>query len=306
MTGDPGPKRGGGGGAAARDGLEPGLYLVATPIGNARDITLRALDVLKACDAIAAEDTRVTQRLMEIHGIARSGRPMIPYHDRNAGAARSRIEEWLREGLSVAYCTDAGTPLVADPGYRLVRLAAEGGHSVTALPGPSAALAALSLSGLPTDRFMFAGFPPSKPAARRRFLTGLAGIEASLVLFESPHRVVASLSDMAEVLGPEREAALARELTKRFETVRRMPLGVLAETLAVEGPPKGEIVVVIGPPGEEAEPDEKDLDSALRHALSENSVKDAARLVSAALGVPRKEAYTRALALAADKGFGEN
>ncbi|MEL6765732.1 MAG: 16S rRNA (cytidine(1402)-2'-O)-methyltransferase [Pseudomonadota bacterium] len=275
----------------------PGLYLVATPIGNARDITLRALDLLAGCDAIAAEDTRTTRRLMEIHGIALRDRPMLPYHDRNGAEARPRIAAWLEEGRSVAYCTDAGTPLIADPGFRLVRLAAEAGHAVTALPGPSAALVALSLSGLPTDRFMFAGFPPSKAGARARFLAELASVSATLVLFESPHRVVESVAAMAETFGAGRPASLARELTKRFEEVRRTSLGELAAALAADGAPRGEIVLVIGPPADGESASEADIDEALRLALREMSVKDAASHVAATMGVPRRSVYARAVLL---------
>ncbi|MEM6354936.1 MAG: 16S rRNA (cytidine(1402)-2'-O)-methyltransferase [Pseudomonadota bacterium] len=277
--------------------LEPGLYLVATPIGNARDITLRALDVLGACDAIAAEDTRVTRRLLELHGIPLGQRPMLSYHDRNGAEIRPRIAAWLEEGLSVAYCTDAGTPLVADPGYRLVRLAAEGGYPVTTLPGPSATLAALSLSGLPTDRFLFAGFLPPKAAQRARALSELSTVPATLVFFESPHRVVESVAAMADVLGSDRPAALARELTKRFEEVRRKPLGELATTLREDGPPRGEIVIVIGQRPLEGAPSETAIDEALRSALGEMSLKDAATSVSRALGLPRKTIYARALVL---------
>ncbi|MEO1275540.1 MAG: 16S rRNA (cytidine(1402)-2'-O)-methyltransferase [Pseudomonadota bacterium] len=297
----------GGGDAGAAEGPSPasggpsrpapGLYLVATPIGNARDITLRALDLLASCDAIAAEDTRTTRRLMEIHGIALRDRPMQPYHDRNGAEARPRIAAWLEEGRSVAYCTDAGTPLIADPGFRLVRLAAEGGHAVTALPGPSAALVALSLSGLPTDRFMFAGFPPPKAGARARFLAELSGVPATLVLFESPHRVVESVAAMAEAFGSTRPAALARELTKRFEEVRRATLGELASALAADGPPRGEIVLVVGPPEATVAASEADIDSALIEALAQMSVKDAASHVASALGLPRRGVYARAVTL---------
>ncbi|MEO1471702.1 MAG: 16S rRNA (cytidine(1402)-2'-O)-methyltransferase [Pseudomonadota bacterium] len=271
---------------------------MATPIGHARDITLRALDVLAGCDAIAAEDTRETLKLMALHGVARAGRPVIAYHDRNAGEARPRIAAWLAEGRSVAYCSDAGTPLIADPGYRLVQLAVEAGAAVTAVPGASALLAGLSLSALPTDRFLFAGFLPAKSAARREALAGLAALPATLVFYESPHRVVASVADMAEVLGGARPAALARELTKRFETVRRMTLDALAAALAQEGAPKGEIVLVVAPPAAgDALPDDATLDAALRAAMREESLRDAARNVSDALGLPRRTVYARALAL---------
>ncbi|MEO0822656.1 MAG: 16S rRNA (cytidine(1402)-2'-O)-methyltransferase [Pseudomonadota bacterium] len=309
--GTPGAKAAGAkaaGAGAARPRPEPGLYLVATPIGNARDITLRALDVLAGCDAIAAEDTRETRKLLSLHGIALGDRPLIAYHDRNAASARPRIAALLETGKSVAYCSDAGTPLVADPGYRLVAMAAEEGFALTALPGASAALAGLTLSGLPTDRFLFAGFLPAKAAARQRSLAELAAVPATLVFFESPHRVVASVADMAAVLGAARPAALARELTKRFETVRRMPLGALAAALTEEGAPKGEIVLVVAPPGPPAPVDPEEaaerLDAALEEALATLSVKDAARSVAETLGLPRREVYARALRMV--KGLGEH
>ncbi|MEM6488290.1 MAG: 16S rRNA (cytidine(1402)-2'-O)-methyltransferase [Pseudomonadota bacterium] len=291
--------------------MAPGLYLVATPIGNARDITLRALDTLAACDAIAAEDTRETLKLMEMHGIARAGRPLLAYHDRNAPRARPTIEAWLAAGKAVAYCSDAGTPLIADPGYRLIAAATAQGAAVTAVPGPSALLAGLTLSGLPTDRFLFAGFPPPKAAARRRWLGDLAGVPATLVIFESPHRVVESLADMAAILGGARDAALARELTKRFETVRRATLATLAADLAEQGAPRGEIVLAVGPPAEAGPPSHDQVDRALIDAMQRASLRDAAQAVAAATGLPRREVYARALALdrgadRADGGEGEN
>ncbi|MEM9783652.1 MAG: 16S rRNA (cytidine(1402)-2'-O)-methyltransferase [Pseudomonadota bacterium] len=282
-------------GPARRAAILPGLHLVATPIGNARDITLRALDTLAGCDAIAAEDTRVTMRLMEMHGIARADRPMIAYHDRNAAEARPRLMRLLAEGRAVAYCSDAGTPLVADPGFRLVGAAIAEDVAVHALPGPSAALAALAVSGLPSDRFLFAGFPPSKSGSRRRFLSELAAVPATLILFESPHRVVDSVADMARILGAARDVALARELTKRFETVRRMTLGTLAETLAHEGAPKGEIVLVLGPPLVAEAPSDAEIDAAIDARLAYETTRDAAAAVAAVLGLPRRQIYARAL-----------
>lgn len=276
--------------------LAPGLHLVATPIGNARDIGLRALDVLAAADIVAAEDTRETRKLLAIHGVRRAG-PILPYHDHNGAAQRPRLLAAMAAGKSVVLVSDAGTPLVADPGYRLAVEAAAAGHAVTAVPGASALLAALAIAGLPTDRFLFAGFLPPKAAARRRTLAELAGVPATLVFYESPRRLAASLADMASVLGAERAAAVCRELTKRFEEARRGRLGALAAAQA-EGPePKGEIVVVVGPPGEAA-PDGGALDAALGRALDGASVKDAAAEVAAALGLPRRQVYARALELA--------
>lgn len=290
----------GGGGHSARAALESGLYLVATPIGNAADITLRALDVLARADAIAAEDTRQTRKLMAMHGIALAGRPMISYHDRNGAERRPRILAWLREGMSVAYCSDAGTPLVADPGYRLAEAAMAEGLGLTAIPGASAVLTALSLAGLPTDRFLFAGFLPPKRGARKKVLGDLAAVPATLVFYESPRRLANALTDMAEVLGGARPAAVARELTKKFEQVRRAPLGELARQYAAEDAPKGEVVVLVGPPDPAAAQAKSaaSLDGELTAALATLSVKDAAREVAARLGLPRRDVYARALKLA--------
>jgi 16S rRNA (cytidine1402-2'-O)-methyltransferase len=276
--------------------LAPGLYLVATPIGNARDITLRALDVLAAADLLAAEDTRQARKLLDIHGIRRSG-PVVSYHDHNGAAQRPRLLAALAEGRSLALVSDAGTPLVADPGYRLAIEAAAAGHSVTAVPGPSALLAALAVAGLPTDRFLFAGFLPPRSAARRRALGELATVPASLVFYESPRRIAEALADMAAVLGAARPGAVCRELTKRFEETRRGELAELAAGYAGVPEPKGEIVVVVGPPIAGA-PSEADLDAALERALVDASVRDAADEVAAALGLPRRTVYARALALA--------
>ena len=291
MSAAPQSKRGEAGGSC----LAPGLYLVATPIGNARDITLRALDVLAGADAIAAEDTRETLKLMRMHGIAAAGRPVVSYNDRNGAERRPRILGWLREGMSVALCSDAGTPLVADPGFRLAEAARAEGVPVTAVPGASAAVAALSLAGLPTDRFLFAGFLPAKQGARRKALAGLAAVPATLVLYESPRRVAAALADMAETLGADRPGAVARELTKRFEEVRRATLGELARHYAEAGAPRGEVVLLAGPPGAEPAGSAETLDAALAEALATQSVRDAARDVAGRLGLPRRDVYARAL-----------
>ncbi|WP_328703036.1 16S rRNA (cytidine(1402)-2'-O)-methyltransferase [Arenibaculum pallidiluteum] len=272
---------------------------MATPIGNAADLTLRALSVLGGVDAIVCEDTRVTRRLLTIHGI---DRPLLTYHEHNAARMRPVLLERLRGGQSLALVTDAGTPLVSDPGYKLVREAVAEGLAVTALPGPSAPMAALVLSGLPTDRFLFAGFLPPKAGARATALAELRPVRATLVLFESAQRLPEMLAQAAELLGP-REAAVARELTKLFEEVRRGPLDALAAHYAAAGPPKGEVVVVIGPPGEEAAAP-GDMEAALRDALGRLSVKDAAAEVAAALGLPRREVYARALELAKGNGGG--
>lgn len=276
--------------------LAPGLYLVATPIGNARDITLRALDVLATADVLAAEDTRTARRLLEIHGVRRDLRSLVAYHDHNGAAARPRLLAALAAGRSVALVSDAGTPLVADPGYRLAAEAQAAGHAVTAVPGPSALLASLSIAGLPTDRFLFGGFLPPKRAARRRALGELAAVPATLVFYESPRRVADCLADMADVLGASRDAAVCRELTKRFEEARRGTLGALAEAYAAGPEPRGEVVLLAGPPVAAA-PSAEALDTALVAALDGQSVRDAAAEVAAALGLPRREVYARALEL---------
>lgn len=278
--------------------LAPGLHLVATPIGAARDITLRALDILRTADVLAAEDTRTLRHLMEIHGIAAGGRPLVAYHDHNGEAVRPRLLRALEEGRTVAYASEAGTPLVADPGYQLARAAIAAGHPVLAAPGPSAVLAALTVSGLPTDRFLFAGFPPATAAARQRFLAELAPVPATLVLYESPKRVSRTLDDLVQSLG-NREAAVCRELTKRFEEVTRAPLADLAAAFR-DRAVKGEIVIVVdraAPVRAEA----CDLEAALAEALGTMSVKEAAATVAGRLGLPRRDVYQAALRLAEDK-----
>ncbi len=279
--------------------LSPGLYLVSTPIGNARDVSLRALDVLAAADVLAAEDTRRTGRLLAICGVKRPPGRILPYHDHNGPAQRPRLLAALAAGRSVALVSDAGTPLVADPGYRLAREAAAAGHAVLAVPGASALLAALAVAGLPTDRFLFAGFLPPRSSARRRTLEELSRVPATLVFYELPRRLAASLADMSAVLGAGREAAVCRELTKRFEETRRGTLGALAAEQAAAPEPRGEIVLLAGPPlvaPVEAAGDA--LDAALAAALEALSVKDAAAAVAAELGLPRRQVYARALVLA--------
>ena len=272
--------------------LAPGLHIVATPIGNLRDISLRALDTLRAADLIAAEDTRVFAKLASAHGIAV---PTVAYSDATQDASEPRLLRALAEGKRVALVSDAGMPLISDPGYRLVRAALAAGHAVTAVPGASAVPMALALSGLPTDRFFFGGFLPAKAGERRRVIAEAAQIPATLVFFEAPHRLAASLADLAELLG-DRPAAMARELTKLFEEVRRESLNDLAAHYA-DVEVKGEIVLVIGPPGEAQAPAAEALDGALREALETASVKDAAAEVAARFGLRRREVYARALAL---------
>lgn len=273
--------------------LPPGLHFVSTPIGAARDITLRALDTLASADVLAAEDTRTLRHLMEIHGVALNGRPMVAYHEHNAGQALPRLLGALAEGKSVAYASEAGTPLVSDPGFELAREAAARGLPVIAAPGPSAVLCALTVSGLPSDRFLFAGFPPNAKSARATFLQELAPVRATLILYESPKRINQLLGDLAQYLGGTRQAAVCRELTKRFEEITR---GTLAELVAAfaEREVKGEIVVVIDRAGE-AVADAETVEKALDRALQDLSVKDAAAAVAEAFGMPRKDVYRMAL-----------
>jgi 16S rRNA (cytidine1402-2'-O)-methyltransferase len=273
--------------------LVPGLHIVATPIGNLRDITLRALDVLREADLIACEDTRVFAKLASTYGIAA---PTVAYSDATQDVAEPRIVRALAAGKRVALVSDAGMPLISDPGYRLVRAALAGDHVVTAAPGASAVPMALALSGLPTDRFFFGGFLPVKEGERRRAIASAAGVPATLVFFEAPHRLAASLVDLADLLGP-RPAAIARELTKLFEEVRRGPLTELARHYAQHPDVKGEIVLVIGPPGETEAPAAERLDEALRAAMAGASVKDAAAEVAARYGLRRRDVYARALEL---------
>ncbi|MTD98721.1 16S rRNA (cytidine(1402)-2'-O)-methyltransferase [Paracoccus sp. YIM 132242] len=274
--------------------LDTGLYLVATPIGTARDITLRALDVLNAADVLAAEDTRVLRHLLDIHGVPLRGRRILPYHDHNGERARPALLAALAGGASVAYASDAGTPLVADPGFRLAREAAASGHRVHALPGPSAPLVALSLSGLPSDRFLFAGFPPSTRGARMTWLRQWMAVDATLILFESPRRVNQTLEEMCEV-DANRITVVARELTKKFEEVIRGTAAELAQDprMAVL---KGEVVMLVDRPGAVVA-DEGMIRQALGARLGRMTVKDAAKEVAAELGLARREVYQIALSL---------
>ncbi len=273
--------------------LDPGLHIVATPIGNLGDMTLRGLATLAAADLIVCEDTRVTRVLLARYAIARR---LIAYHEHNAAAQRPRILRELAAGHAVALVSDAGTPLISDPGYRLVAEAVEAGHAVVPVPGASAMLAALVASGLPTDAFFFAGFLPQKEGARRKRLAALVTVPGSLVFYESARRLAAALADMAAVLGGARPAVVARELTKTFETYRRGSLAGLAAELAAEDAPKGEIVVVVGPP-EETAPDAADIDTLLIGLLETGTVRMAADEAAALTGLPRRDLYQRALAL---------
>ncbi|WP_235927703.1 16S rRNA (cytidine(1402)-2'-O)-methyltransferase [Sandarakinorhabdus rubra] len=273
------------------EGLAPGLYIVATPIGNLGDISSRALSVLARAELIACEDTRVTGKLLHHFGISTR---MTPYHDHNAARVRpGLIARALAE--PVALVSDAGTPLISDPGCKLVAEARAAGVTVATVPGPSAAIAALSIAGLPTDRFLFAGFLPAKPGARATAIAELAAVPATLVFYESGPRLAATLAALRDGLG-DRPAAVGRELTKRHEEMIVAPLSDLAARWA-EAPPKGELVVIVGPPAAPEAPDAADLDSALLAAMTTLHLKDAARQVATALGLPRTQVYSRALAL---------
>jgi len=271
-----------------------GLHLVATPIGNLGDITLRALQTLAGVDVIACEDTRITRRLTERYGIAAE---LAPYHEHNAPTARPKILQRLAQGGSVALVSDAGTPLVSDPGFKLVREACAAGHAVVALPGPSSVLAALTIAGLPTDRFFFEGFLPSKVTARRARLAELARIDATLVVFESGNRLQEALGDLADTMGA-REAAICRELTKLHEEIKRATLSELAAQVdRLET--RGEFVLVIGPPPANAQMlSAEALDDLLRESLRHHSVKDAVAHAVELSGRGRREVYARALELA--------
>lgn len=283
-------------GHGAAERLEPGLHLVATPIGAARDITLHALDILARADVLAAEDTRSLRRLMEIHGIALAGRPLVAYHDHSGEKPRARLLAAMAEGKAVAYAPEAGTAMVSDPGFDLARAAREAGLAVRSAPGASAAITALTLSGLPTDRFLFAGFLPATGAKRKSALAELAGVPATLVFYESPHRIAAALKDAAEVLGGGRQAAVCRELTKKFEEVLTGTLAELADIAAERGL-KGEIVFLVDR-GNLPNITDFDVDSMLRVALNSGSVRDAADQVARETGLKRREIYQRALAIA--------
>ncbi len=281
------------------EALSTGLYLVATPIGNSRDITLRALHVLGSADVIYAEDTRVTSKLFAIHELQR---PMHSYREHNAEHAERTILTHLAEGRSVALVSDAGTPLISDPGQRLVEAAVGRGFDVVPIPGPSAVLAALTASGLATDRFLFAGFLPARPTERRRAIREVEHVAATLIFFETPNRLAESLTDFVALLG-QRSAVVARELTKLHEEIRRGSLPDLAAHFAAREEVRGEVVILIAAPSKDAAaPSKADLDKRLREELERHPLKNAATIVAAALGLPRREVYARALELKQQDG----
>ena len=280
--------------------LAPGITFVGVPIGTARDITLRALDVLASADMLAAEDTRSLLKLMDIHGIPLEGRKITALHDHSGDAAVARLVSAAQQGKSVAYASEAGMPLIADPGFELSRAAVRAGVPVTCAPGPSAVLTALALGGLPTDSFHFAGFLPNSKAARMSAMEGLRDVRATLVFYESPKRIGAMLRDASSALGAGRTASVCRELTKKFEEIRRGTLGELSDYYA-QTTPKGEIVVLIDRGSlESINPD--DLETSLKAALEELSMRDAVDLVAKAHALPRRQVYQAALALNTQKG----
>ena len=283
--------------------LATGLYVVATPIGNARDITLRALDVLAGADVVLCEDTRITSKLFSLHGLTT---PLLAYHEHNGAKIRPKILDRLAAGQAVALVSDAGTPLISDPGYQLVAAVQAAGHEVVAVPGPSSPVAALSISGMPSDRFLFAGFLPPKSKARQTSLSELADIAATLVLFESARRLPALLADIAEVMG-DREVAICRELTKKFEEVRRGGAVALAAHYAAAGPPKGELVVLVRGRGAQDHVWEKDaVVAALRERLSVSGTREAAEAVAKLSGWRRRAVYQLALEVQDQNDGGQN
>lgn len=274
--------------------LAAGLYIVSTPIGNLRDITLRALDILTNSDEILAEDTRTTRRLLDAYGIKAK---LTPYHDHNGAERRPDILDKLDAGQALALVSDAGTPLISDPGYKLVSAVRDAGHKVIPIPGASALLAALVSSGLPSDQFHFAGFPPQKTGARKSFLQDLKSAQATLVFYESPRRLAASLADMSGILGDDRQCIVARELTKLFEEVRSGTLTSLAQHYEEAGAPKGEVVLLVGPPLSQQSASQEDIDDALRHALKSLPLKAAAAELSERFKLPKRDLYQRGLTL---------
>lgn len=278
--------------------LAAGLYLVATPIGTARDITLRALDILASADLLAAEDTRTLRKLMDIHAIPLDGRQIVAVHDHSGRAADARITAAIAEGKSVAYASEAGTPVLADPGFTLARAAIAAGLNVTSAPGPSALLAAVCNAGLPAERFAFIGFLPNASAERRTEIANLRDAPFALVFYESPKRTAQTLTDMKEIFGDDRQAAVCRELTKRFEEIRRGTLAELAEAYATEEV-RGEVVILVAR-GTAEEAGEEDVKMALINAMKTMRVKDAATAVAGAMGLPRRQVYQMALDLAGD------
>ena len=278
--------------------LPAGLYFVATPIGNARDITLRALDILASADVIAAEDTRTARKLMEIHGVPLADRSLVAFHDHSKDGVIARLIDQIKDGKSVACVSEAGTPLIADPGFELGRAAANESLLVTAAPGASALLSALSIAAVPTDRFAFVGFLPSTSSARKTEIAKLKALDFTFVIYESPKRLLALLGDVIDVLGKDRKVTVCRELTKKFEEVQRGTAAEVAEHFKVQAP-RGEIVVLIEKAIDDGVSD-SELKAALTEALKSMRIKDASTAVAGAYGLPRKDVYQLALGLKDD------
>ena len=273
----------------------PALYLVSTPIGNLGDITLRALWTLSFVDAVLCEDTRVSGGLLHHYGIKK---PLISCHDHNEAARVKDVLSRLKAGESLALISDAGTPMISDPGFRMVRAVREAGFSVVAVPGASALLTALACAGLPSDRFLFVGFLSSKSTARRKEIAAIANAQATLVFYESPQRLAATLKDLAEGLSPDREAAVGREMTKLYEETQTGSLGSLASHYLDAETPKGEVVILVGPPTEDEAAPAYDLEAALHQALETMSLRDAVAAVTKASGLKKSEVYAKALTIA--------
>ncbi len=272
--------------------MVPGLYIVSTPIGNAGDITLRALDVLKAVDLIVCEDTRVTQKLLTLYSIKK---PLLSYHEHNAERVRPNILQQLQSGKRIALVSDAGTPLISDPGYKLIKACIEAKLALIPIPGVSAPIAALTVAGLPTDKFIFTGFPPPKSKARQEFFTTFSSLPLTCIFFESARRIIASLQDMLVVLG-DRQAVVAREITKKFEEVRRGQISSLLQHYQEHGLPKGELVVLVGQL-EDAKPTLQNCDELIALVLEKKSVRDTVQLITQATGLPHREVYAQVLAI---------
>ena len=276
-----------------------GLYILSTPIGAARDVTLHVLDLLGGLDILVAEDTRVLRKLMDIHGVALDGRRLQSYHDHSSDADRDRILEAIENGASVGYASDAGTPLIADPGYSLIQGAYDRGLNVEVAPGASALTAALTLAGQPTDKVYFGGFLPAKSMARKSALGEVATLQASLVFYESPKRLEASLKDMIEIFGAERSITLCRELTKKFQEVRRLSLANLLDYVSSKDSIKGEVVLVLGTPVRQ-QVELEDIRKELNVLVIEKGTKEASVILSQKYGLKRKQVYDFALSLKDD------
>ena len=279
--------------------LDSGLHILATPIGTANDITIRALNILRDADILVAEDTRVLRKLMEIHGINLNGRKILSYHDHNGEVQRPKLIALIKEGKVLAYASDAGTPLIADPGFSLTKLAIQNNIRVHAAPGASALLTALCLAGLPTDNFFFGGFLGSKSSQRIKNLQKIQNLDATIVYYESPKRTLSTLKDISKIFGNDRLISVCREMTKKFEEVIRGTVDQVIDEIKSRHSFKGEVVIVLGPPTKKEISDEE-IYSALQIALQEYRIKDAATQISEQFGVPKKRSYEMALRIKAE------